>query len=728
MAERPTFSQSWSRVSRLAPALRPQVEVTRHLFRGEPWHVVHDPVSNSFFRLNPVAYHLVGLMDGHRSVDEAWRLTLDRFGDAAPTQNEVIGLLGQLNESNLLRVDLPADAEPLLRRHGQRRLKWWAGQAMSVLFLRIPIFNPDRLVTILLPLMKWMMTKWGMAFWFLVVGYGIYEFIPHLETFVKDATSILAPTNWGWMIVLFIGIKAIHELGHGLVCKRFGGVVPEMGIMLLVLFPAPYVDATSAWAIPSKWKRFLVGSAGMVFELFIAALAVHVWIRSAEGSLIRQLSYNLIFMASVSTILFNANPLLRFDGYYMLSDVIEVPNLYQRAQNMLKYLIKRFAYGMENTPPVATSGKEAFWLVFYGIAALIYRVLILFGIITFIAGKFFQLGLAIAVWSAFAWGVVPLCKFIHWLATHPSLYEHRARATLVTVGFAALLLGLTGIVPMDDHRRAPGIVLAGERAQLSIQTDGFVSKVHVEPGQYVREGDIIIEADNPFLAARAKEVEAELERLGIALRQAVAEDAQAVKQVRGRIEALEETQREIAKRLAQLTILSPVSGTLVIPDLDRLEGQFLKRGELIGSVENQDELHVSAFVGQSDSAAVVGHVASAEVRTAGRLGTPLDTSVTWVAPIGRTQLPHPALGYAGGGPIATRPDDAEGMQAQQPQFEIRLAMPTSHYEDGRERTVPAALPGERVYVRFTLDEKKPLLIQWIHTLRQMFRQRMSAGT
>ncbi|MCG8619117.1 MAG: PqqD family protein, partial [Desulfobacterales bacterium] len=152
--ERQTFSPNWSRVNQLTPTLRPQVLISRRIFRGHPWYVLHDPLGNTFSRLNPVAYYMIGLLDGERSVEEAWQMTLERHGDAAPTQNEVIGLLGQLNQANLLRGNVPPDAEPLLQRHRRMKLKRWTGQAMSVLFMQVPLFNPDRLLRWLGPLFR----------------------------------------------------------------------------------------------------------------------------------------------------------------------------------------------------------------------------------------------------------------------------------------------------------------------------------------------------------------------------------------------------------------------------------------------------------------------------------------------------------------------------------------------------------------------------------------------
>ncbi|MBL4700021.1 MAG: hypothetical protein JKX85_02085, partial [Phycisphaeraceae bacterium] len=349
--ERPTFSQNWSRVSRLTPTLRPHVQMTRQLFRGEQWYIVHDPISNNFFRLNPVAHHFVGLLDSKRSIDDAWRLTTDRYADMAPTQNEVVHILGQLNQSNLLRVDLPVDAQPLLERASRRKVKQWTGQAMSILFVRVPMINPDRFLSWILPLFKPFLNKIGLTFWALWILYCLWQFIPNAGSFLNDAESVLAPANWGWMILLFLVTKAIHEFGHGIICKRFGGAVPEMGIMMLIMMPAPFVDATSSWSFSSRWHRFLVNAAGMMFELAIAGGAALIWLYEKSnnpGSLTAQLAYNIVFMASFTTILFNANPLLRFDGYYMLADFLEVPNMYDRATKHIQWLVQRYLYGMES--------------------------------------------------------------------------------------------------------------------------------------------------------------------------------------------------------------------------------------------------------------------------------------------------------------------------------------------------------------------------------------------
>jgi len=732
--ERPTLSNSWSRVSRLTPVLRPRVEVQRQLFRGEPWYILHDPVSNSFFRLNPVAYHFVGLLDGRRTVDEVWRLVLERYADDAPTQDEVIALLGQLNQSNLLRVELPADAEPLLKRSRKRKVKHWGGQALNILFVRIPLFNPEPILKWLAPVTRPLLNRWTLILWFLWLGYCLYAFLPHLGDFAADARSVLAPANWFWALLVFLVTKTIHELGHGLVCKRFGGVVPEVGIMLLVLFPAPFVDATSAWNLPSKWKRLLVGAAGMMFELAIAGAAILVWVHQIEAGqtgLVRQIAYNTIFLASITTLLFNANPLLRFDGYYMLSDVLEIPNMYERSRRMIYYLVQRYAFGVKNVYPVSSSPAEKSWLIGYGIAAQIYRFFLLAGIILFIVGQLFTLGLLLAFWSLIAWVMVPIGKFIHFLWSSPVLGEKRPRAIGVTLAAVAAIVFSLGLIPVDQHRRTQGVIESTQRSIVAIQSPGFVREVRIETNQPVSKGDVLIVGDDPHLRARQRELAAEIRKVQSQRTAAMVDEPVKRKMRAAQLEAMRKELAEIDRRLEELTIRSPQDGTFLGRDPKRLLGQYVKRGEVVGQVLAMDDLRITAMVGQSASDSNFlskGAAEQAEVRFAGFLDRPFPTRVLRAFDSGSQQLPHPALGQPGGGQIALDPQDENGQTALDPHFEVWLQVPAEARDADAYRPHPRLLPGERVYVRFTLAEKRPLGVQWFLRFFRLFMDRAAQAT
>src|SRR5947209_4189155 len=410
---RPTFSESWYRVMNLKARLRGSTQVSRQHYRGERWYVVRDPAGNQYHRLSSAAYRVVGLLDGSRTLAEAWDLVGGQLADDAPTQPEVIQILSQLHAANLLEANITPDAGVLLRRHKQLQKRQLQGRLMNILFPRIPLWDPDRFLKKWMPVMNWILSKIGAVIWLAVVIGAIAALDPYWnELKAAAAHAIDAKTNainYVWLFLTFCGIKLIHELGHAFSCRRFGGEVHELGIMFLVFIPAPYVDASSAWALPSRWQRIFVGAGGMIFELFVAAILAFVWIQTHNGGypLVAQLSYNAMLIASVSTVIFNANPLLRYDGYYILSDFLEIPNLSQKSKDYALGLIKRHIFGVKSTLPLPPVGQRV-WLFFYAIASGIYRILVGVTIILVVTGQVPVLGVLMAIGGVVTWLVVPV--------------------------------------------------------------------------------------------------------------------------------------------------------------------------------------------------------------------------------------------------------------------------------------------------------------------------------
>ena len=230
---------------------------------------------------------------------------------------------------------------------------------MNVLFPRFPLWDPDRFLLRWMPIIRPILSKIGVLVWLLVVGFAIAALTSHVSDLQEMASHSLDPSNWPFLWATFVGIKLIHELGHAFACRRFGGEVHELGVMFLVFMPAPYVDASTAWGLPSRWQRMFVGAGGMIAELFVAALMAFVWINTTGDLFLHQLAYNTMLIASVSTVIFNANPLLRYDGYYILSDFLEIPNLSQKAKDYSLGLIQRHLFGVKTRAAVAADGTAA---------------------------------------------------------------------------------------------------------------------------------------------------------------------------------------------------------------------------------------------------------------------------------------------------------------------------------------------------------------------------------
>ncbi|MCB1086501.1 MAG: M50 family metallopeptidase, partial [Verrucomicrobiae bacterium] len=498
-----TFSETWHRIARARVSLRPSVRTRRVHFRGERWHVLEDPFSNQFYRVRPAAYDFLARLDGRRTVEECWLESLEVHPDEAPGQEEVVQLLAQLFHGNLIRSDLSPDSAAAFQRFRKRRHREIKTNLQSILFSRLPLLDPDPFLKRTLPFASWLFNKFGLVLWLGVIGAAIKVAIDHWPELTSSSQSVIAPGNLPLLYVSLAFIKLIHELGHGYACRRFGGEVHVLGIMLLVFTPVPYVDASASWRFRSKWQRVVVASAGVYVELLMASVAVFVWASTGSG-LVHSIAFNLIFIASVSTILFNVNPLLRFDGYYILSDLIGVPNLNQRANRQWKHLLEHTGFGIRRSVSPANSWREAAFYLIWGAAAWVYRLFLFAGILLFVADRFLLLGILIAITGVITWVFVPLFRGIDFLARNSRLERHRSRAIGVTLAIIAVVVTPLCLIPFPHSFSAPGILRSVDYNVVFTESPGTVSEIRVHSGKTVSKGETVVALINPALELEAR--------------------------------------------------------------------------------------------------------------------------------------------------------------------------------------------------------------------------------
>ncbi len=705
LALRPTFSESWYRVANLKVKLRASTQISRQYYRGERWYVVRDPAGNQFHRLSDAAYRFVGLLDGRRTIEEAWDLTGGQLADDAPTQPEVIQILSQLYSANLIDADISPDATVLLRRHKQLNKKKFQGRLMSALFPRIPIWDPDRFLVRYMPVIRPFLSKAGWILWFVVVIAALALLAPRWRELQTGASDLLAPSNWPLLWLTFVGIKFIHELGHAFACRRFGGECHEMGIMFLVFIPTPYVDASSAWSFPSKWQRMFVGAGGMIVEIFFAAIMAFVWVYT-DHPIIDPLAYNAMLIASVSTVLFNANPLLRYDGYYMLSDYLEIPNLQKKSTEYALGLIKRHVFRVKQQQPLPPALQRV-WLFIYAILSTIYRVFIGILIIVMVAFKVPVLGILMALGGIVTWLVVPVVKLLNYLFLDPELHRKRGRAVAFTAAVAMGVIVLVGLVRFEVHFRGVGILEPIEKQVLYMKTPGFVTEVLARDGQWMKQGEVILIARDEALETEFARLEQRLIAAKHRLNKSIASNQSQRRLDQIDIDVISSQIADVRRRLDDLTLRAPIDGQLVAPQIDNLLGAYLSHEQEIGMVMPLDRLvarvtldkRVEQHAFHQDEA----NGLRTEIRLAGMLDQELEGEGTTFISAAQSNIPHASLGHRGGGDVAVDPGDESGVRPMVGQFEARvlLSNPALTY-----------FPGQRAYVRFTLEEKQPLLQQW----------------
>ena len=379
---------NWPLIATLQPQLRKHVSIHPQVFRGESWYVLRDQSNGRHLRFTAPAYEFIGRLNGKFNVKQAWIKAQAAAGEGALSQDEVIVILTQLFSIDVLRSGLPTEAKDFFERFRHERRIRRENAIMNPLAIRIPLVDPDDFLNLLAPWVRPLFSKTGLALWAGVVGFAILLSLANFSALSASIDKdILSPANILSMILVFVVIKAIHEFAHAFAVKTWGGNVHEMGITILVLAPIPYVDASAAWGFRDKHKRMIVGAIGIIVELFLASLALFVWI-VVEPGIIQDIAFNALLIASVSTLLFNSNPLLRFDGYYVLQDLIEVPNLSTRANRYYLYLIQRYLFDLDSAQSPASAAGEANWFAVYGLSAFFYRLFILAAVVLLLAQEY----------------------------------------------------------------------------------------------------------------------------------------------------------------------------------------------------------------------------------------------------------------------------------------------------------------------------------------------------
>lgn len=705
------FSPSWYRIAELKPRLRNHVKIHRHDYRGKIWFILQDVAAGRSHKLSPASYNFIGLMDGKRSVDELWQAMGALGGDDAPTQDEVIRLLGQLHAADALICNVPPDGQELFRRYQRSERMRWKQRLWTPLAVRFPLWDPEHFLTRTQGFVRPLFTWYGGLLWLVVVATGIVLAAMHWGELTESIVDrALTPDNLLVLWLVYPVVKALHELGHGYAVKLSGGEVHEIGIMLLVLMPVPYVDASAAWGFREKRQRMLVGGAGIMVELFLGALALFVWLNVEPGPA-HAVAYNVMLISGVSTLLFNGNPLLRFDGYYVLADWIEIPNLGKRSNKYLGYLIQRYLYGVRDAEPVAHSNGERRWFFFYGIAAFLYRMLIMATIILYIGGKFFIVGILLATWGVVTQIMVPLGKNLSFLFSSPRIRKNRGRALSVTALLLSLILLLLFVIPAPSWTRSEGVSWPSEQSQVRSASDGFVVDLLVADGEKVEKGEQIIQMKDPFLNARLDVLSAQLRQLKAQLRVARVHDRVQTAVIREEITAVNADYKQTRERVEELVIRSPRAGVLIVPQSEDLSGQFLRKGQLIAYVlESSDLLTARVIVSQDDIGLAREKTRAIEIMPAQWGSDPFKVKRWRQIPGGTSQLPTAALGTAGGGKFAVDPRDAEGRTTLERVFEFEIDLPPGM--DNR-------FLGQRVFVRFD-HGFEPLGFQFYRSLRQLF--------
>jgi putative peptide zinc metalloprotease protein len=578
------LSSDWYRVAPLKLRKRAHVQVARHVYRNSVWYVLQDLQSGKFHRLSPQSYFIVSQMDGNKTIEALWKTACEKFPEAPPSQTEIIQLISQLHNADIIIGNKRPNISEVNRRAQEENRKTIFGYFKNPLSLRIPLFDPEPFLKKLTPFANFMFSRiMGLAWLLLMLTAVIVALMFWDDLKAPRIENILSAQNIAILGISYIFIKLLHEIGHGLAVKKYGGEVREIGIMMLVFFPVPYVDASQAAFFSSKYQRIIVSAAGVIVELTVAAIALLIW-TLAEGGMISAIAYNLFLIGGISTVLFNGNPLLRFDGYFVFADFIESPNLGQRSNQYFWYICQRYILDHHDAQKPVIGDREEAWLFFYALLAFLYRMFVMILISLYVASTVPVLGIAIVLWSIYTILLVPLGKGVKFLMSDPKLDTLRLRALMRSMLMVSGLVAVIGFVPFPHSTIIDAVLDSPAVDQVRVDGNGFVREVLKRNGETVERGDEIIRLYEPLLDNELTLARAELEDARIRLANVPISDVTARTAWAEQVYFFELRLEDLSRRKRNLVVTAPSTGILALPGQSALSGRMFQQGEVIGSI------------------------------------------------------------------------------------------------------------------------------------------------
>jgi putative peptide zinc metalloprotease protein len=709
------LSPHWYKVADLRPRLKPYVRVRRRSYRGQPWYVLNDPVAGRFHLVDAAAYQVVGRLDGSRTVQQIWESICATDPAGAPTQGETIDVLARLGRAELVQSGAVPDLQQQYRdRRRDAIRRRFAG--LNPLSFRLPLGNPSAWLSRLAPRVAPLFHPVVGVLWALLVVAGAVTAASHFaELRAAVAQHALSARFLLLAWLCYPVMKLLHELAHAFAVHHWRGEVRQVGISLLVLVPVPYVDASAASGFGSRARRIAVSAAGIAVEAGLAAAAVFVWL-AVEPGLVRDIALTVATIGGVSTLLVNANPLLRFDGYHVLTDAASLPNLAARSAEHWACLLRRRLLRVPTAQSPGITAGERLWLTAYAPLSLAYQYWLSATVLLWLAEDAPTLA---AVCGAFLFVLLfgrPAWRAVRYLRGSAEIAAHRGRALAVAAGAALGTIALVALLPLPLSTTAQGVVWLPERASVRAATEGFLERVHATDGAAVAPGTLLVTLRNDVLAAELAQAEAELADAQAEYWRAVEASAADTRRFAADVARRESDAGRLRARVARLQLRAGVAGRFVLPQAGDRAQTWVDKGELLGHVVGREAAGVRVAVPQDRAWLVRERTRAVSVRTMDAPGRALAARIAGEVPQAGYDVPSAALTTLGGGALVADAADERGLRTRDPVALCEVIAPAL----GADRL------GGRVLVRFD-HGLEPLGAQLARSLRQLLLRHVDAG-
>jgi putative peptide zinc metalloprotease protein len=580
-------------MSNVLPPLRSDLVVKKQTIAHQKSYIaiIKDPVKKKYFRFEEEEYFVLNLLNGVNTADDIVQLYNRQFYDNL-TGDDIEEFIASIRENDLLEKDF-SELNTFLYEQLKEQRKSKIRQAKgSMLYFRVPLVDPNIFFSKVMPYIKWFWARPCIMLMNLFMISAVFLLFQNYGEFKVGMTHIFDFTNQSVMQLFMLwttvmSVIAIHELGHGLTCRRFGGECHEIGFLFMFFNPCMYANVNDAWLFENKQHRLYVTFAGCFIEFLVGSIAVYVWILTQKGALINMLAFKVIVVCFFSAIFMNFNPLMKFDGYFALSDYLEMPNLRDRSKEYVSYLISTKIFRLKKEFDQLTK-RERWILGIFGVLVSIYMFNVLTGLV-FLAGGFLintfhAAGLIILLVIVYKFFGRMFGKFINFIRL--IMTEHKSffsKPAVRLIGLVLLISVLYGFIfyPFPQHIDLPATLEPNHQSIIRARETGYVETVDMNKLAY-KENEIILVQRNEEISDHLKAVAIDM-RSNDQLHQAalaLSDSAEQLKLNKIR-QQLIDAKNDLERRQANLVLMAPFDGVFA-SNLNALAHTILSSGDPIG--------------------------------------------------------------------------------------------------------------------------------------------------
>lgn len=639
--------------------------------------VVEDPVRSKYFQIGTSEYEFLAALDGRRPTSEIVS-TLNANGRKKITEEQAVTISQWLVQSNLIISDTLDATNRIKTQLKAVNSQAWMSKINPISF-KVTLFNPNHLLSVAHRWFDWLFSKWFFIAWIMVCVWALKIGFSQWTELKTASQGILSGTSWMSLLVFWLLLKVVHEFAHGISCKRYGGEVPEAGVLFLLFTPMAFVNVTSMWRFSNRWQRIVVAAAGMYIELFISFIALIVW--SHATGLTADIAYNVFLMSSITTVLFNANPLMRFDGYFILSDLVKIPNLYTKGTGWFGDRLKHVLLGTPKTPNLFAT-HETRIVKCYGSLAFFWKISISIGLIIAASVMFNGVGLLLGALGIVLWFGLPLMKQYQLHCAADARRPFSRGRTLISAAVASLVVvALFWILKAPATKSAPALVRFADETLLRSAADGFVDEVLIASGDRVTQGQPLLRLRNDDLALELDSLIDEVK--AVTIEERIYRQQKELVLASVEAEKLAGLRKQLAEKREQaqgLVVRSPLTGFAWRRNLHHLPGSFVRRGDPLLTVAQRETKEIVVSVDQRDFDSIA-HNQHQPLRIVLPGVETFASNIDRVDPRASNMPMHQTLCADAGGPLPLKPaprgshsDPDQTMVLLSPRFEVLVSL------------------------------------------------------